>query len=117
MSHSKGATSGDFMQLLADICRQAGLKLTRPRLEVLHEIAYSGDRATLDKIDRRVRARSPAISRNAIRRILRELERVGIVRETDCPDEVARSRAAASCRTASSERKRAPRRLVSSKRR
>ena len=99
MSNSKAAASGDFMQLLTDICRQAGLKPTRPRLEVLHEVAYSGDRATLDVIDRRVRARSPALSRNAIRRVLGELARVGIVRETDGPDGAAGPRAGRSVST------------------
>jgi len=117
MSHSKNATSGDLMQLLSDICRQAGLKLTRLRLEVLREIAHSGDRATVDKIDCRLRARSPALSRNAVRRILGELERVGIVREIDGPGEVAQSKVWASRSPASSERKRAPRLRVSSKRR
>jgi len=116
MAHSKDAISGDFMHLLTDICRQAGLKPTRPRLEVLQEIAYSGDGATLVEIDRRVRARSPAISRDAVRRIFGELERAGIVRKMDCADEVARPRAGASCSPASSELRRAPRRLVSGKR-
>ncbi len=85
MRDSRKAASGDVMQLLSDICRQAGLKLTRQRLEVLREIAHSGDGATVDKIDRRLQARLPALSRKTVRRTLGELERLGIVREIDRP--------------------------------
>jgi Fe2+ or Zn2+ uptake regulation protein len=42
MRQSRNVISGDVIQLLSDICRQAGLKLTRQRVEVLHEFARSG---------------------------------------------------------------------------
>ncbi|MGO8702512.1 MAG: Fur family transcriptional regulator [Candidatus Brocadiia bacterium] len=85
MGRCRDAKSGDVMQLLSDICRQAGLKLTRQRVEVLRELAHSGDRATLEKIDRRLQARFPTLSRRTVRRALGEFERVGIIREVDKP--------------------------------
>lgn len=85
MRHSKNAAPGDVMQLLSDICRQAGLKLTRQRMEVLRELARSGDRATLDKIDHRLQARFPTLSRRTVQRTLGEFERVGIIHEVDKP--------------------------------
>ncbi|MGD0999626.1 MAG: transcriptional repressor [Candidatus Brocadiia bacterium] len=85
MCNSRDAASGDVMQLLSDICRQAGLKLTRQRVEVLRELAHSGDGATVDKIDCGLQARLPALSRKTVRRTLGDLERVGIVREIDNP--------------------------------
>jgi len=117
MGQSRKATSGDIVQLLSDICRQAGFRLTRQRMEVLSELAQSGDGATADKIGLRLRARLPTLSRETVRRILGELKRFGIVREIDDPDEVGRSSARTSSERVSAERKRAPRARVSSKRR
>jgi Fur family peroxide stress response transcriptional regulator len=117
MRQSRNATSGDVIQLLSDICRQAGFKLTRQRVAVLRELAHSGDGATVDRIHLRLQARLPTLSRETVRRTLGALERFGIVHEIRGPDEVARPSARASSGRASPERKRVLHLRVSSKRR
>jgi Fur family peroxide stress response transcriptional regulator len=71
-----------MMQLLSEICRQAGLKMTVPRVEVLRELARSGDDVTTDNLHDRIRTRLPTLSRSTVRRTLEELERLGVVHET-----------------------------------
>jgi len=105
MSQSNDAASGDVLQLLSDVCRQAGFKLTRQQVEALREIADSEGGATADKIHPRLQARSPAVSRETIRRTLGELQRAGIVREVDGPDEIAQSSEKTCGGVAPSERK------------
>jgi Fur family peroxide stress response transcriptional regulator len=70
MRQSRNVISGDVIQLLSDICRQAGLKLTRQRVEVLHEFARSGEGASAGKIHLRLRARLPRLSLETVRRTL-----------------------------------------------
>jgi Fe2+ or Zn2+ uptake regulation protein len=117
MSRSTNAISGDVIQLMGDICRQAGLKLTRQRVEVLRELARSGDGATVDKLHLRLQARLPTLSRETVRRTLGALERFGIVHEMDGPDAVSRPSARAASGRASPECKRRPQLRVSSRRR
>jgi Fur family peroxide stress response transcriptional regulator len=103
--------------LLSDICRQAGLKLTRQRVEVLHEFARSGEGASAGKIHLRLRARLPRLSLETVRRTLGALERFGIVHEIRRPDEAARPGARTPCGRATPVRKRALRLRVAGKRR
>jgi Fe2+ or Zn2+ uptake regulation protein len=117
MGQSKKAICGDVIQLMSDICRQAGLKLTRPQVEVLRELAHSQDDATAEKIHFRLRERLPRLSREAVRRTLKELERFGIVHEIAGPDEVARPSAGASSVRGLPERKGAPRFRAAGRRR
>jgi hypothetical protein len=106
MRQSRNTPSGDVVQLLSDICRQAGLRLTRQRLAVLRELAHSGDGASVDRIHLRLQAKLPALSRETVRRTLGALERFGIVHEMRGPDEIALPGARASSRRPSPERKR-----------
>jgi Fur family peroxide stress response transcriptional regulator len=116
MRQPRNAISGDVVQLLNDICRQAGLKMTRQRAEVLRELAHSGDEATVDKMHRRLRSRLPTLSRETVRRTLGALERFGVVHEIDGREEATRLSARGSSGRASLERRRAALR-VSSRRR
>lgn len=117
MGRSRNATSSDVMQLLSDICRRAGLRLTPPRVEVLRELARSGQDATAENIHFRLRTRLPTLSRSTVRRTLKDLERFGIVHEIGGPDKAARTSAGARSHGALTERKGEPRLRVSSKRR
>jgi Fur family peroxide stress response transcriptional regulator len=96
MCQSTDAISGDVIQLFNDICRQAGLNLTCQQVEVLRELAHSGDGATVDNLHLRLRARVPTLSRETVQQTLGALERSGVVHEIGRPDEVARPRARAS---------------------
>jgi Fe2+ or Zn2+ uptake regulation protein len=82
------AVSGDMIQLLSDICRQAGLKLTRQRREVLRELAHSGETASVDNIHLRLKARLPTLSRETVRRTLGAMESCGVVQRIHVPDGV-----------------------------
>jgi Fur family peroxide stress response transcriptional regulator len=106
-----------MIQLLSDICRRAGLKLTRQRVEVLRELARSGDGTTVDKMHLRLQARLPTLSRETVRRTLGALERFGIVHEIAGPDVVARPSARASSGRTSPECKKRPQLRVPGKRR
>ena len=101
MRQSRKAISDDMVRLLSDICRQAGLKLTRQRVEVLRELAHSGNGVTVDKMHLRLRSRLPTLSRETVRRTLGALERFGIVHEIDGHDEAARPSARVSSGRAS----------------
>ncbi len=105
MSQSKDTTLGDIIQLLSDVCRQAGLKLTRRQLEAFRKIADCEEGATAGQINSRLRTRLPALSREALRKTLSELQRAGVVREVDDSDESARPVGKASPGLASPERK------------
>ena len=104
MRQSSDTTSGDINQLLSDLCRQAGLKLTRQRVEVLRELAHSGDEPSVDKIHARLQAKLPTLSRATVRRTIGALESFGIVQPIHC-DEVARPRARAFSGRSSRERR------------
>ena len=93
MRQSRNAASSDVIQLLNDICRQAGLKLTRQRVEVLRELAHSGEGASVNRIHLRLQAKLPTLSRETVRRTVGALERCGVVHEIHGPVEVARPRA------------------------
>jgi hypothetical protein len=91
MNRSKDTVSGDVIQLLSDVCRQAGLKLTRQQVQALRESADYEDAATADQMKSQLQVRLPALSRETLRETLGELQRAGIVREVENPDEIARS--------------------------
>lgn len=92
MFQSSDTTSDDVTELLSDICRQAGLKLTRQRVEVLRELTCSADEPSVDKIHARLQSKLPTLSRETVRRTLGSLERFGIIQPIHC-DEVVRPRA------------------------
>ena len=117
MGRSRDATSSDVMQLLSDICRRAGLRLTAPRVAVLRELARSGEDATPENIHVRLQTRLPTLSRSTVRRTLKDLERFGIVHEIGGPDKADQTSAGRPSRGALTERKGEPRLRVSSKRR
>jgi Fur family transcriptional regulator, peroxide stress response regulator len=59
--------------------REAGVKLTHQRIEILRQVASSVDHPDADSVFRCVRARMPTISLDTVYRTLRTLERLGLI--------------------------------------
>ena len=96
MRQPRNDAAGDVVQLMSDICTQAGMKLSRQQVEVLREVAHSEGDPTAEKIHLRLRSRLPKLSRRAVRETLKELQRFGIIHKVAGPDEVVKSKARAS---------------------
>ena len=63
----------------AAACRRQGIKATRQRLEILRELAATGEHPDAETIFRRVRKRIPAVSLDTVYRTLRMLEEKGVI--------------------------------------
>lgn len=63
----------------AAACRRQGIKATRQRLEILRELAATGEHPDAETIFRRVRKRIPAISLDTVYRTLRTLEEKSVI--------------------------------------
>ena len=63
----------------AAVCRRQGIKATRQRLEILRELAATGEHPDAETIFRRVRKRIPAVSLDTVYRTLRMLEEKGVI--------------------------------------
>jgi Fur family transcriptional regulator, peroxide stress response regulator len=59
--------------------REAGVKLTHQRIEILRQVSSSVDHPDADTVFRCVRARMPTISLDTVYRTLRTLERLGLI--------------------------------------
>lgn len=66
---------GDF----AAACRRQGIKATHQRLEILRELAATGEHPDAETIFRRVRKRLPSISLDTVYRTLRMLEEKSVI--------------------------------------
>jgi len=80
----------DERQLFARACRQAGLKQTPQRLEVLREIMAARDHPTVESLHARVRQRMPSLSLDTVYRTLAAFERCGLVCRVRCATGEAR---------------------------
>lgn len=60
-------------------CRRQGIKATHQRLEILRELAGTGEHPDAETIFRRVRKRLPSISLDTVYRTLRMLEEKGVI--------------------------------------
>ena len=60
-------------------CRDAGVKLTRQRLEVFREVAQTGDHPDAETVHRRVRKRIPTVSLDTVYRTLWLLTDLGLI--------------------------------------
>ena len=69
----------DKMNLLRQICKQEGLKLTHQRLEILRELDKATDHPSAETVHMRVQARIPTISLDTTYRTLSTFERYGLV--------------------------------------
>lgn len=63
----------------AAICRRQGIKATHQRMEILRELASTGEHPDAETIYTRVRKRIPAISLDTVYRTLRMLEEKGVI--------------------------------------
>lgn len=60
-------------------CRDAGVKLTRQRLEVFREVAQTGDHPDAETVHRRVRRRLATVSLDTVYRTLWLLTDMGLI--------------------------------------
>ena len=67
---------------VADVLRQRGYRLTRPREAVFHALATAGGHLTAEAIADRVGATGDAINLASVYRSLAVLEEVGLARES-----------------------------------
>lgn len=74
----------DERDLLAQACRQEGLKQTPQRLEVLREILAARDHPTAEVLHKRIRKRMPSLSLDTVYRTLAAFERCGLVCRVRC---------------------------------
>lgn len=72
--------TGRMIEGLKKASREAGVKLTHQRLEILGELASRLDHPDADAIFRAVRERMPTISLDTVYRTLRTLEGLGLIR-------------------------------------
>lgn len=63
----------------AATCRRQGIKATHQRMEILRELASTGEHPDAETIYTRVRKRIPAISLDTVYRTLRMLEEKGVI--------------------------------------
>lgn len=63
----------------AAACRRQGIKATHQRLEILRELAATGEHPDAETIFRRVRKRLPSISLDTVYRTLRMLEEKSVI--------------------------------------
>jgi Fur family ferric uptake transcriptional regulator len=78
-------TASDFERML----REAGLRVTRPRVAVL-TVAYERPHADTDSILAAARERIGAVSHQAVYDVLRALTAAGLLRRIEPPGSVAR---------------------------
>jgi Fur family peroxide stress response transcriptional regulator len=69
----------DKVNVLQDICRETGLKLTHQRLEILRELMKAKDHPSVETVHRRVQVRIPTISLDTVYRSISTFERHGLI--------------------------------------
>ena len=74
----------------AAACRRQGIKATRQRLEILRELASTGEHPDAETIYTRVRKGLPAISLDTVYRTLRMLEEKGVISRVPATTDRAR---------------------------
>jgi len=67
------------MERFVEVSRQAGLKLTHQRLEILREIASSEDHPDAETVFQGVRTRVPTVSLDTVYRTLWRLHDLGLI--------------------------------------
>jgi len=71
-------------------CREAGLRLTRQRLEIYLELARATDHPTAEALHQRLRGRFPTISLDTVYRTLATFARHGLINKVDTMESQAR---------------------------
>jgi len=69
------------LELLEGRARNAGLRLTRQRLEVFRALAQTTEHPSAETVWREVRKKAPAISLDTVYRTLAVLEQLGLARK------------------------------------
>ncbi len=90
MRQSKTAHAADPIQAFRRTCREAGLKVTHQRLEILREITAARDHPSAEEMHQRLRERMPTLSLDTVYRTLATFDRHGIIAKLEGPDGRAR---------------------------
>jgi len=69
----------DKIELLKNVCKEHGVKLTHQRLEIYHEIIAAKDHPSAEDIYNRVKNRIPTISLDTVYRTLTSFHSWGII--------------------------------------
>ena len=75
-------------------CRDAGLRLTRQRLEIYRELALASDHPSAEILHKRLRGRFPTISLDTVYRTLATFTNHGLINKIDTVDSQGRFEAA-----------------------
>jgi len=73
-----------------EACRQAGLKVTRQRLEIYRELLLSTDHPTADALHRRLRRKLPRISLDTVYRTLATFANSGLINRVETAESLSR---------------------------
>ncbi len=82
ISEEKGLPNHDrSLEMLRDLCRQAGIKVTHQRLEIFREISSAKDHPSAEVLYERLKRRLPTISLDTVYRTLATFEGLGLIKK------------------------------------
>ena len=78
------------LELIVDVCRQKGLKITPQRLEIFRELAASEEHPTAETLFNGIKVRMPTVSLDTVYRTLGTLQEHGLITRVEVLDERSR---------------------------
>jgi len=78
------------LAVFKEACRNAGLKVTRQRIEIFLSLAFSPDHPSAETIYRSLQAKLPKISVDTVYRTLSTFEKHGLIMRIQTPESLAR---------------------------